>query len=157
MASTRRATLLTVPEWGWTLVAVIGGVLLLWLALLAALWIQSRRVGTRVDWRAVLRLAPDVARLLRRLVADRTVPRGVRWWLIGLLAYLLMPIDLVPDFVPVIGFADDAIVAVIALRYAIRHAGADALRRNWPGTDAGLSAVLSLAGLAPDGEPPVTS
>ncbi|MGO2931404.1 YkvA family protein [Microbacterium sp.] len=67
--------------------------------------------------------------------------------MIALLAYLLMPIDLVPDFLPVIGFADDAIITAVALRYAIRHAGVDAVQRNWPGTPEGLRSVLALAGI----------
>ena len=95
---------------------------------------------------AWLRLVPDVIRLVKRLAGDPTVPRGTRWWLLGLLGYLLMPIDLVPDFIPVLGYADDAIIVAIVLRFAIRHAGMDAIERHWPGTPAGLRSVLSLAG-----------
>lgn len=90
---------------------------------------------------------PDVIRLLRRLVADPTVPRGVRIWLTALLVYLLIPIDLIPDFIPVVGYADDAIIVAIVLRYATKHAGADALERNWRGTSQGLRALRILAGL----------
>ena len=86
-------------------------------------------------------------RLLRRLVADPTVPRGVRIWLGALLVYLLIPIDLIPDFIPVLGYADDAIIVAIVLRYATKHAGSDALERNWPGTPQGLKALRTLAGL----------
>ena len=60
-----------------------------------------------------------------------------------------MPIDLIPDFLPVIGYADDAIVLVIALRLAIRSAGYAALQRNWPGTPEGLDSVLALARITP--------
>ena len=94
----------TVPEWGLTLIGVFSGLVLLWLLLIVVLYIQQRRAGRDADWRSLARLAPDTVRLIRRLVADADVPRAVRWWLIALLAYLLMPLDLVPDFLPVIGF-----------------------------------------------------
>ncbi|SCY31043.1 Uncharacterized membrane protein YkvA, DUF1232 family [Microbacterium sp. LKL04] len=132
---------------GWVIAAsIVGGVVLLWVALLVVLWVQVRRSGGTIDWREAVRLVPDVVRLIRRLVADGTVPRAVRWWLGGLLVYLLSPIDLVPDVIPVLGYADDAIVVVIALRFALRHAGRDALERHWPGTAAGLDSVLALVG-----------
>lgn len=134
------------PEWLAIVLGVLGGVLLLWLALLLVLWIQQRRAGTEVDWRAVVRLVPDVVRLVKRLASDPSVPRATRWWLLGLLGYLLLPIDLVPDFLPVIGFADDAIVVAIVLRSAIRHAGIEAIERHWPGTPSGLQTVLTLCG-----------
>jgi uncharacterized membrane protein YkvA (DUF1232 family) len=132
------------PEWAIVLLSVAGGLILLWIALLAVLWVQQRRAGNAVDWREIARLVPDVVRLIRRLAADPEVPRGTRWWLVGLLGYLLLPIDLVPDFLPVIGFADDAIVVAIVLRFAIRHAGMAAVERHWPGSPAGLRTVLAL-------------
>ncbi len=64
-----------------------------------------------------------------------------------LLAYLLSPIDLVPDFVPVLGWLDDALVVVIALRFVVRSAGADALERHWPGSPGGLRALCRVAGV----------
>ena len=134
------------PEWPVILLGVLGGVLLLWVALLIVLWVQQRRSGSEVDWRDILRLVPDVVRLVKRLATDPAVPRGTRWWLLGLLGYLLLPIDLVPDFIPVLGYADDAIIVAIVLRFAIRHAGVVAIERNWPGTPAGLQSVLALAG-----------
>ncbi|MFE4727379.1 YkvA family protein [Microbacterium sp. NPDC056736] len=139
----------------WLIVAlgVVAGVLLLWVVLIGLLWIQQRRTGSTVDWRAMMRLVPDVIRLVKRLATDPTVPRGTRWWLLALLGYLLMPFDLVPDFIPVLGFADDAVVVAIVLRFAIRHAGIDAIRRHWPGTPDGLASVLTLAGL-PSTPPP---
>ncbi len=136
------------PEWLVVVLGVVAGLVMLWLALIVSLWAQQRRSGGSVDWRAVLRLAPDVVRLVRRLVADPSVPRATRWWLGGLLVYLLSPIDLIPDFVPVIGYADDAIVVVVALRFAIRHAGRPAIERHWPGTPEGLRSLLALVGAA---------
>jgi uncharacterized membrane protein YkvA (DUF1232 family) len=134
------------PDWLIVVASVAGGLVLIWVVLIAVLWWQQRRAGNDVDWRSVLRLAPDVVRLVRRLAADPAVPRSTRWWLVGLLAYLLSPIDLVPDFLPVVGYADDAIVVAIALRFAIRHAGMPAIERQWPGTPEGLRSLLALVG-----------
>ena len=131
-------------EWLRIVVAVVGGLLVLWLLLLALLW-RSR--PDDLGAREALRLLPDLVRLVRRLAADRSLPRGVRVRLWLLLAYLLSPIDLVPDFVPVLGYADDVVVVAWALRSVVRRAGADALERHWPGQPAGLSLVTRLAGV----------
>ena len=125
---------------------VVAGLLLVWLALVGALLVLARREPDSSTLRDLVRLVPDVLRLLRRLVADDEVPRGVRWRLVALIAYLAMPIDLVPDFVPVIGYADDAVVVALALRSVVRRAGPDALERHWSGTEQGLAAVKRLAG-----------
>jgi uncharacterized membrane protein YkvA (DUF1232 family) len=130
-------------------IGVAGGLVLLWLALIGLLWIHQRRRGSSIDWRAAMRLVPDVVRLVKRLATDRSVPRATRWWLLALLGYLLLPFDLVPDFIPVLGFADDAVVVAIVLRFAIRHAGIRAVERHWPGTPDGLASVLAVAGLTP--------
>jgi uncharacterized membrane protein YkvA (DUF1232 family) len=134
---------------GWAIaIGVAGGLVLLWAALLVALWLQVRRAGGTADWREAVRLVPDVIRLLRRLVADRTVPRTVRWSLIALLAYLLSPIDLVPDFVPLLGYADDAIAVAFVLRFAIARAGVERIEQHWPGTPTGLAGLLRVVGVA---------
>jgi len=94
-----------------------------------------------------LRLLPDLVRLLRRVAGDRSVPRATRARLWLLLAYLAIPIDLVPDFVPVLGYADDAIIVSLVLRSVVRRAGPQVIRRHWPGTADGLAALSRLAGL----------
>ena len=127
-------------------VAVVGGVLLLWQVLLALLW---RRRPDELTARDALRLLPDVVRLVRRLAADRSLPRAVRTRLWLLLAYLLSPVDLVPDFLPVIGYADDVVVVAWALRSVVRRAGSAALERHWPGQPAGLAVVSRLVGVTP--------
>ena len=93
-----------------------------------------------------LRLCPRL-RLIRRLAADKTLPHGVRVRLVLLLAYLAIPIDLIPDFVPILGYADDAIIVTAVLRSVVRGAGLGAIRAHWPDTDDGFAAVVSLAGL----------
>ena len=134
-------------EWWQIALTVLGGILLLWLGLIAALALASRGQPDKVTVVEALRLLPDVVRLVRRLVADPLVPRAVRVWLTVLLVYLVLPIDLIPDFIPVIGYADDAIIVAIVLRFATKHAGAEALDRHWPGTPQGLRALRVLAGL----------
>jgi uncharacterized membrane protein YkvA (DUF1232 family) len=126
------------PGWAWTLVGVLGGLLLCWLALMAVLWTTC---PDELRARELLRLLPDVLRLVRRLAGDGTLPRGVRVRLWLLMAYLAMPVDLVPDFVPVLGHADDAIVVALVLRSVVRRAGTAAVERHWPGTPEGLAAL----------------
>jgi uncharacterized membrane protein YkvA (DUF1232 family) len=91
-----------------------------------------------------VRLLPDLLRLVTRLARDPTLPRGVRLRLWLLLAYLAIPIDVIPDFIPVLGYADDAILVALVLRSVIRRAGPEAVARHWPGGEEGLQAVRRL-------------
>jgi uncharacterized membrane protein YkvA (DUF1232 family) len=124
--------------------AVVGGTALLWLLALAALAIARPRGNLLTE---AIRLLPDLLRLISRLARDAGLPRRVRIRLWLLVAYLALPIDLVPDFIPVLGYADDAIVVALVLRSVVRGAGPQALERHWPGTSDGLAAVRRLAGL----------
>ncbi|MFC7240953.1 YkvA family protein [Catellatospora aurea] len=126
------------------LIGIGVGLLASWLALVVGLLLvrpQGPLLGEAV------RLLPDLLRLLRRLAADRTLPRGVRIRLALLMAYLAIPFDLIPDFLPIIGYADDAIIVALVLRSTVRRAGLNAVRRHWPGTDDGFAALTRLAGL----------
>lgn len=116
--------------------------------LLVALWRCSRAhpESNEISLRAAMRLLPDLPRLVRRVAADSTLPRGVRLRLVLLLVYLASPIDLVPDFVPVLGYADDAVVVALVLRSVARHAGLRRLARHWPGAPQGLRLVQRLVG-----------
>ncbi len=133
--------------WWQTALGVLAGLVLIYAVLLALLWRYARRHPDTVSMRDALRLLPDLVRLLRRLAADRTIPAGVRVRLVLLLVYLASPIDLVPDFLPVIGYADDAVVVALVLRSVVRRAGREALTRHWPGTPQGLTLIEQLAGL----------
>ncbi len=115
----------------------------LWLALVAALLV--RRPSTAQIGEA-MRLLPDTLRLIRRTASDPAVPRRtrVRLWLV--LAYLASPLDIVPDVIPVVGYADDAIIIAWTLRSVVRRADPEALERNWPGSDEGLATIRRLAG-----------
>jgi uncharacterized membrane protein YkvA (DUF1232 family) len=130
--------------WWAVLGGVVAGLVLLWLVLLVVLW---RKKPEEAGLRDALRLLPDLVWLLRRLAADPALPCGVRVRLVLLLGYLALPIDLIPDFIPVLGYADDAIVVALALRSVVRCAGADALAQHWPGTPDGLRTLHRLARL----------
>lgn len=124
---------------------IVGGLIVLWLALVVALWFAK---PDDVGLRDVARLLPDLLRLLKRLATDPTAPRGVRIRVALLLVYLALPIDLIPDFIPVIGYADDAVIVAIVLRSVARVAGSGKLAEHWPGTPEGLSALLRLCRLS---------
>ncbi|MFY9916540.1 MAG: YkvA family protein [Nocardioidaceae bacterium] len=123
--------------WQW-IGGVLLGLLLVWLLMIIALWL-SRPDSTSV--KQLLRLLPDVVRLLSRLARDATLPFGIRVRLWLLLAYLAMPFDVIPDFIPVVGYADDAIVVAVTLRSVVRRSGRGAIERHWPGTPEGLAAL----------------
>ena len=101
--------------------------------------------GRGPEARALARLVPDCLVLARGLLGDREVPRRCKLALAGLVVYLASPIDLVPDFLPVIGVLDDAIVVVLTLRWIMRVAGPERVRRHWRGTPRGLELVLRVA------------
>jgi uncharacterized membrane protein YkvA (DUF1232 family) len=130
--------------WRDLLLGLTAGILLTWLALILALLIARPRGGLP---REALRLLPDLLRLLPRLAADRSLPRRVRVGLALLLVYVASPFDLVPDFIPVLGYADDAIIVAAVLRWVVRQAGGGAIRRQWPGTDDGFDVLCRLTGL----------
>ena len=117
--------------------AAIGAYLLIVAALLAA--------GRRGSARALAGFIPDCLVLLRRLLGDDRLPRRRKLVLLGLAGYIAMPLDLVPDFIPVAGQIDDAVVAALALRYALRAGGPELLREHWPGPQRSLSVVLRVA------------
>jgi uncharacterized membrane protein YkvA (DUF1232 family) len=124
----------------WILVGA-GGLAATYLLLIAALI----AAGRRTDARALAGFIPDCLVLLRRLLSDERVPRRRKAVLIALVGYLSMPLDLVPDFIPVAGQLDDAIIAALALRYVLRAGGPGLLREHWPGPDVSLDAVVRLA------------
>jgi uncharacterized membrane protein YkvA (DUF1232 family) len=127
------------------LLGVGAALALTWVALVFALLVARPEASLLAE---ALRLLPDVLRLLRRLAGDRSLARDVRIRLWLVLGYLAIPIDLIPDFVPVLGYADDAIIVTAVLRSVVRSAGLEPIRGYWPGTEDGLAAVLRLCGLA---------
>jgi uncharacterized membrane protein YkvA (DUF1232 family) len=125
---------------GWILIA-LGATVVIYGALVLAFV----AAGRRTDARAVAGFIPDCVVLLRRLMRDPRVPRRRKALLWLAVAYLAMPIDLVPDFIPVAGQLDDAIVVALLLRALLRGAGETALREHWPGPDSSLAVISRLA------------
>lgn len=127
------------PHTVWT---GLGAALVLYCAFVVWLLVTGRRS----DARAWAGLIPDCIVLVRRLMADPRVPRTRRLLIGALLAYLAMPIDLIPDFVPVAGQLDDAILVAVVLRSLVRAAGEAPVREQWPGPHRTLNLILRLAG-----------
>ena len=128
------------PWWVWLPIS-IGALLGLYAAFI--LWLVA--LGRRGDARALATFIPDCIVLVTRLARDPRVPRRRKLLLLGLFAYLASPIDLVPDFIPVAGQLDDAIIVALALRHVLRSGGEPLLRELWPGPDQSLALILRLA------------
>jgi uncharacterized membrane protein YkvA (DUF1232 family) len=124
-------------------VSIVAGLVLLWAAVLVLFWLLRPK---GVPTREVVRLVPDVLRLLRSIIGDRSAPLDVRVVLVGLLVWIVSPIDLIPEFVPGIGPLDDIIVAVVALRYTRRRLGSADLHARWPGSADGFALLLRVVG-----------
>ncbi|WP_431912116.1 YkvA family protein [Nonomuraea jabiensis] len=161
--------------WWWDLViGLVVALVVSWLALVAALAVV-RPPGGRL--RESLRLLPDMLRLVRRPDPAARRTDGIVWavrqnglagptgeqqsmaqtlrplcrWglrLRLLLAYLAFPLDHIPDFIPVLGYADGAIIVAAVLRSVVRRAGMAAVERHWPGSADGFAARVRLTGLS---------
>jgi uncharacterized membrane protein YkvA (DUF1232 family) len=117
-------------------------VVCLYALFVAVLVVAGRREGAR----AAAAFVPDCVVLFKRLLSDPRVPRRKKLVLAALIPYLLMPFDLVPDFIPVAGYLDDAVLVAFALRYVLRGSGPDLIAAHWPGPPTSLNLVLRFAG-----------
>jgi uncharacterized membrane protein YkvA (DUF1232 family) len=116
--------------------------LVTWVLAILLLALLGRRLGVaRLGW-----LLPDMIRLLRRILQDERTPRSSRWWLLFALGWCLSPIDLVPEFLPVLGAADDVVVVALVLRHVLKTAGPDLIREHWSGDPEAIDRMLRLAG-----------
>jgi uncharacterized membrane protein YkvA (DUF1232 family) len=101
--------------------------------------------GKRTAARAIGGFIPDCIGLFKNLLMDPRLPKRYKIALALLIAYLAMPIDLVPDFIPIAGQLDDAILVALTLRYALKGAGKELAQKHWPGPQSSLDALLKLA------------
>ena len=122
------------------------GVLLIALGLYALLVAVFLAAGRREDARALAGFIPDCIVMVGRLARDRRISRWRRALLFVLLAYLALPFDLIPDFLPVAGQLDDAVILVAALRLLLGGASTEMLREAWPGPEASLRLILRASG-----------
>jgi uncharacterized membrane protein YkvA (DUF1232 family) len=132
------------PSWAW--IALPAAV-----ALYAAFVLALLAAGRREQARALAGFVPDCAVLCRRLVGDERVPLAHKLALGALAAYLLVPVDLVPDYIPVAGQLDDALLLAIVLRVVLRRAGPDVIAEHWPGSARACEPILRLAGRSAPG------
>jgi uncharacterized membrane protein YkvA (DUF1232 family) len=128
------------PSWQPLLIAV-GAMLGAYVVFLLLL----RRAGRRSDAAALVRFIPDCLVLFRRLLTDPRVPWRRKVALAAAIAYLAMPFDLVPDFIPLAGQLDDAVIVALALRGVLRGAGEYLVREHWPGPQQSLRVICALA------------
>lgn len=119
------------------------GLLAAWALLVGVLWVLRPR---DVAVSELIAFVPDLLRLVRSLLADRSAPLAIRAALAVLLVWLVSPIDLIPEFIPVLGPLDDVLVAVIVLRFVRRRLGLEALRARWGGSEAGFRLLERMVG-----------
>jgi uncharacterized membrane protein YkvA (DUF1232 family) len=128
-------------RWETWLLICVAALLGLYAGFVVLLMIAGRREGAR----ALAGFVPDCIVLFGRMVGDRRLGWRRRAVLVALLAYLSLPLDLVPDFIPVAGQLDDAILVALVLRYTLRAGGPALLREHWPGPEDSLNVVIKLA------------
>src|ERR671936_1048864 len=126
--------------WSWLLVA-LGVTLVVYAAFVG--WLVV--LGRREDARAFATFIPDCVVLVSRLAREPRVPRRRKLLLLALVGYLALPFDLVPDFIPVAGQLDDAIVVALVLRHFVRSGGEPLMGELWPGPERSPSLLLRLA------------
>jgi len=137
-----------VSWWYWSAVGVVA---LLAIYTAFVLWLAV--LGRREEARALVRFIPDCVVLVTRLAREPRVPRRRKLLLLALAGYLLLPFDLVPDFIPVAGQLDDAIIVALVLRRFLRAGGEPLIRELWPGPQESLALILRLSGSASLGVP----
>ena len=125
------------------LLIAVGVAVAVWVIAIAALWFFGRRLAAAQLARAI----PDLVALTRGLLGDPRVPVGSKVLLGGALVWLASPIDLVPEFIPVLGPLDDVIVIGLVVRHLVRRAGPEVVQEHWRGDPRVLRTALRLAGL----------
>lgn len=129
--------------WQWILVGV-GATLVLYALGVGALYLMGRRSAAR----GLAGFIPDLLVLVQGLVRDPRVPRGRKWLLGALMLYLALPVDIVPDFIPVAGALDDVLLVALVLRSLVKGAGREVVEDNWRGPPESLALVFRAVGIS---------
>jgi uncharacterized membrane protein YkvA (DUF1232 family) len=95
--------------------------------------------------KALLRALPDLIRLVSRLATDATIPRAAKIALAAAAVYLLSPLDLVPDFIPILGYVDDLLLAAVVLDGVLNWVDRGLVLRYWPGSPRSLDSLARTA------------
>ena len=120
--------------------------LVLWVVGIVALVAMGRIAVAR----ELIALVPNMLLLFKDLLRDERVPRSAKLWLWFAAVWLASPIDLIPEFIPVLGPLDDVVVAIVALRYVRRRLGVEAMRARWTGSDDGFALLGRVVGFQGD-------
>lgn len=126
-----------------TLLIGLGAAAALWLGLVGVLIALGRRTAAR----ELTKLIPNLLTLFRGLIGDARVPRRAKVLLGFGALWIASPIDLIPEFIPLLGPLDDAVVAALVLRYVLSHAEANVVSEHWRGDPATLDRLLRLFAL----------
>jgi uncharacterized membrane protein YkvA (DUF1232 family) len=124
------------PGWLVAILVLVG----VWIVAIAGLAIAGRRSAAR----ALATLLPNLVVLFRGLLGDPRVSRGSKALVWFAVVWVASPIDLIPEFIPIAGPLDDAIVAALVLRYVLRRSGADVVAEHWRGDPATLNLILGV-------------
>lgn len=108
----------------------------------------GRVPAERQWWRDVALALPNLAKLLMRLARDPRVPPRSKTFAGFMAAYLVSPIDIVPDFIPLIGKTDDILLVAFALNHMMQAAGPEVVREHWDGEDDVLEMILDVVDFA---------
>ena len=120
------------------LLITLGVVVGVWALAILALILLGRRSAAR----QLATLLPNLVVLFRGLLRDPDVPRSSKLWIGFAVAWLVSPIDLIPEFIPLLGPLDDAVVAALVLRYVVKRTDRAVLDRHWRGSPAVLDALV---------------
>jgi uncharacterized membrane protein YkvA (DUF1232 family) len=123
------------------LLIALGIVVAVWVAAIVTLLLVGRRTAAK----ELATLLPNLILLFRGLIRDPRVPRASKIWLGFAIAWVVSPIDLVPEFIPVLGPLDDALLAALVVRRLVKRAGREVVAEAWPGDPATLDRMLRLA------------
>ena len=123
------------------MIAIVVGLLATWILIILLLYLLRPR---GVPARELIKVIPDVLRLLRDLIGDKTTPSSVKLVIGSLIVWIVSPIDIIPEFLPVIGPLDDVVVAVLALKFIRRRVGLEEMRRRWRGSPEGFDLLQRL-------------